>query len=372
MKGKATLQGVPVYQPGKPLEEVKREYGLDEVIKLASNENPLGCSPNVWESLQAERDFFALYPEGEAPLLKEKLAAHLQIEPQRLMFGNGSDEIIQMIGRTFLEPGDETVMADITFPRYKTQTLIEGGKAVEVPLIEGVHDLEGMAAALNERTRIVWICNPNNPTGTMISGEELTSFMKKVPPHVLVVLDEAYEEYVVDSNYPDGIHEVLKDPRVIVLRTFSKIYGLAAFRIGYGVMDPRLIQEMNRVREPFNVNRLAQRAAVAGLEDQDFVKKCRDTNREGLALFEKQLNKWNLSYFPSQGNFILMDTERDANEVFQALLAKGMIIRSGVPLGYPTHIRVTIGTREQNLRFLTELAQILDKPAPEDVDRSHE
>ncbi|SDW59332.1 histidinol-phosphate aminotransferase [Marininema mesophilum] len=355
MKVKAALQDIPVYQPGKPLEEVKREFGLDEVIKLASNENPFGCSPTVWESLSTERDFFSLYPEGGAPLLRQQLATHLKVEPERLIFGNGSDEIIQMIGRAFLEPGTETVMADITFPRYKTQALIEGAKAVEIPLKDGVHDLDGMAEAINERTRIVWICNPNNPTGTIITAEQLATFMKKVPPHVLVVLDEAYEEYVTDPEYPDGIKEVLANPRVIVLRTFSKIYGLAAFRIGYGVMDASLIQDINRVREPFNVNRLAQRAALAGLADQDFVNQCRKANREGIELFESHLTKLGLHYFPSQGNFVLMDTGRNADEMFHHLLTKGIIVRSGVSLGYPTYIRVTVGSQEQNIQFLNEL-----------------
>ncbi|MFC4078078.1 histidinol-phosphate transaminase [Salinithrix halophila] len=364
MKSKSVLQDVPVYQPGKPLEEVKQEYGLDQVIKLASNENPFGCSPKVWESLNVERDFFAIYPEGEAPLLRRELAARLDIGPEWLLFGNGSDEVVQMLARTFLEPGQESVMADITFPRYKTQVLIEGCKAVEVPLKNGVHDLEGMATAINEKTRIVWICNPNNPTGTIIDAEELAAFMEKVPEHVLVVLDEAYEEYVTDPAYPDSLSLVKKDPRVVVLRTFSKIYGLAAFRIGYGVMDPSLVAEMNRVREPFNANRLAQRAARAALDDPSFVDRCRQENRRGIEEFERQLKEWGLSYFPSQGNFLLLDTGRPAQDVFQCLLSKGIIVRSGAALGYPTHIRVTVGTPEQNRVFLAQLAVCLGKPAP--------
>ncbi|PTX59914.1 histidinol-phosphate aminotransferase [Melghirimyces profundicolus] len=361
MKPKRTLVGLPVYQPGKPLEEVKRELGLSEVIKLASNENPFGCSPKVWESLKEEESFTAMYPEGLAPELREELAGHLGVAPSKLIFGNGSDEVVQMIARTFMEPGDEAVMADITFPRYKTQTVIEGGTPVEVPLKNGVHDLKGMARAITERTRIVWICNPNNPTGTIIRREELESFLAEVPEDVLVVMDEAYHEYVDDPSYPDTVSLLDRDPRLIVLRTFSKIYGLAAFRIGYGVAAEAVVTELNKVREPFNANRLAQRAALAALGDQDFVRRCFEANRDGMKQIQSQLDEWGLPHFPSQGNFLLLDTGRPAEEVFQCLLRKGVIVRSGAALGYPTHLRVTIGNEKQNERFLDELAQCLGK-----------
>ncbi|MDR6224492.1 histidinol-phosphate transaminase [Desmospora profundinema] len=362
MKTKAAIRGLPVYQPGKPLEEVKRELGLSQVIKLASNENPFGSSKNVWNALLEERESLALYPEGQAPALRSELAAHLGVAEERLIFGNGSDEIIQMIARTFLEPESESVMADITFPRYETQVRIEGSRPVAVPLINGVHDLEAMADAVNERTRIVWLCNPNNPTGTYFSESELRRFLNRVPEHVLVVVDEAYYEYVTAEDYPDTLALAKTDPRLIVLRTFSKIYGLAAFRIGYAVAHPSIVTELDRVREPFNANRLAQRAALAALRDQDFVQHCRDANRQGLKEIEIQLDRWGLSWFPSQSNFLMLDTGRSSDEVFQCLLKRGIIVRSGSALGYPTHIRVTVGRPEQNRQFLEGLAACLDKP----------
>lgn len=363
MKAKTAVQGLPVYQPGKPLEEVKQEFGLTEVIKLASNENPFGCSERVWQSLQAERENLALYPEGQAPELRSQLAAHLGVKQERIVFGNGSDEIIQMIARAFLEPGAESVMAEVTFPRYDTQVRIEGARPVTVPMVDGTHDLEAMAAAVNERTRVVWLCNPNNPTGTYFTEAELRRFLDRIPPDVLVVMDEAYYEYVVAEDYPDTLTLAQSDPRLLVLRTFSKIYGLASFRIGYAVADQAIISELDRVREPFNANRLAQRAALAALGDQGFVQRCKDANRQGMKEIESQLERWGLSWFPSQANFLMLDTGRSSDEVFQELLQKGIIVRAGSALGYPTYIRVTVGRSEQNRLFLEGLASCLDKPS---------
>jgi histidinol-phosphate aminotransferase len=359
MKPKTTVQGLPVYQPGKPLEEVKRELGLEQVIKLASNENPFGCPPGVWDALTEVKDSLHLYPEGTAPELREKLAEHLEVDPRRLIMGNGSDEIVQMLARAYLERGTESVMADITFPRYETHTRIEGATPVRIPLKDGKHDLEAMKAAINEHTRIVWICNPNNPTGTIVTQEELERFLDDVPPHVLVVIDEAYHEYVTDPEYPDTISLLDYNPQIVILRTFSKIYGLAALRVGYGIGHPDVVKELNRVREPFNVNRLAQCAAIAALEDQTFVLYCRTQNRAGMKQITERLDEWGLSYFPAHGNFILLDTGFPADEVFRFLLKEGIIIRSGQALGFPTHIRVTIGTKDQNLRFLEALGQFL-------------
>ncbi|MBH8603377.1 histidinol-phosphate transaminase [Thermoactinomyces sp. CICC 10522] len=361
MQPKATVRGLPVYQPGKPLEEVKRELGLEEVIKLASNENPFGCSPKVWPALAGEQGRFHLYPEGLAPELREKLAEHLETDPRRIIFGNGSDEVVQMIARAYLEPGTESVMADRTFPRYETVVRIEGATPVKVPLKNGVHDLEGMLEAITEKTRVVWICNPNNPTGTIVSGDDLSDFLDRVPEHVLVVIDEAYYEYVTDPSYPDSLSLLDYNPQIVVLRTFSKIYGLAAFRIGYGVGHPDVITELNRVREPFNVSRLAQTAAIAALEDQSFVVYCRNQNRLGLKKITEKLEEWGLGYYPAHGNFLLIDTGFPAGEVFEALLRQGVIVRSGEALDFPTHIRVSIGTQEENERFLHSLAEFLKK-----------
>ncbi|MGA8943852.1 MAG: histidinol-phosphate transaminase [Thermoactinomyces sp.] len=359
MEPKASIRGLPVYKPGKPVEEVKREFGLNEVIKLASNENPFGCSPKVWPALSRIKDQFHIYPEGLAPELRMKLADYLETDPKRLLFGNGSDEIIQMIGRAYLEPGSESVMADLTFPRYETATRIEGAKPVKVPLREGIHDLQAMLDAITDQTRIVWICNPNNPTGTIVSHEELTRFVDQVPEHVLVVVDEAYYEYVTDSSYPDTLSLLDYHPQIIVLRTFSKIYGLAAFRAGYGVAHPDVVRELNRVREPFNLNRLAQQAAMAALDDESFLRYCRNQNRLGIKQITEQLDEWDLDYFPPHGNFILLDTGMPADEVYQGLLQQGIIVRSGAALGFPTWIRVTVGSEEQNRQFLLALRKFL-------------
>lgn len=236
---------------------------------------------------------------------------------------------------------------------------------MEVPLKEGRHDLEGMADAVTERTRLIWICNPNNPTGTMVSGAELEAFLERLPEHVLVVVDEAYFEYVEDPSYPDSLSLLTRDPRLLVLRTFSKIYGLAAFRIGYGVTSEGIVGELNKVREPFNTNRIAQRAARAALADQEFIQRCQKANREGIEQIQAQLVEWGLSAFPTQGNFLLIDTGRSGDEVYQSLLKQGIIVRAGVAPGYPTYIRVTIGNEEQNRLFLKGLAACLEKPFDE-------
>lgn len=354
---KPSVQGLPIYQPGKPLEEVQRELGLTDVIKLASNENPFGCSSKVSAALQQINDYYHQYPEATAPLLKKKLANHLNIDPNNIIFGNGSDEIIQMICRTFLEPEDESVMADITFPVYKTEVRIEGGVPVSIPLKDGVHDLEAMKNAITDKTKIIWICNPNNPTGTIVDQQALELFLQKIPNHVLVVLDEAYVEYVTDPSFPDSLSLLNHYPQLIILRTFSKIYGLAAFRIGYGIAHPEIISELHRVRPPFNTSRLAQQAALAALDDQDFVAKCKEVNTTERDRLIQQIKHWNLHYFPPQGNFILFDTGVPSAEAYQYLLERGIIVRSR--LAYPTYIRVTVGTPEQNNRFIEEFSEFI-------------
>lgn len=358
VSSKKSIQGLQVYQPGKTLEEVKKEYKLNSVIKLASNENPFGCSRKVLDGLLTKHEL-SLYPDGHMTQVREALAEHLEIDPRRLILGNGSDEIVQMICRTYLEPAVESVMGYPTFSRYETGIQIEGATPVKVPLKDGVHDLEAMLEKVNENTRIIWICNPNNPTGTIVGEKELEQFLDQLPDHVLVVLDEAYYEYVVDRSYPDSISLLDYNPQLIILRTFSKIYGLANLRIGYGVAHPDVIQELNRVRDPFNVNGIAQRAAILALEDQSHVEYCRRQNRLGMKQIEEKLNEWGIPYFPSQGNFILLDTGRPSKEAANFLLSQGIIIREGEALGYPTYIRVTIGSQEQNERFLLALKEFL-------------
>jgi len=359
---KSNIVHLPVYQPGKPIEEVKRELGLTEVIKLASNENPFGCSEAAKQAIMNELANTSLYPDGAAVALTEALAGHLGVGKDQIIFGAGSDEVILMIARAFLVPGDETIMADETFPQYKHNAEIEGAKIIEVPLKDGRHDLPAMLEKVTDKTKIVWICNPNNPTGTIVTKDELDAFMAKVPAHVLVVLDEAYCEYIGDPAYPNGIEYVKRHPNVISLRTFSKIYGLASLRIGYGIGRPEIIRYINQVREPFNTTRYAQAAAKAALEDTAFIAECKRRNAEGLAYLKAEFDRLGLRYFEPYGNFVMFDTGIPSQKVFDALLRKGIISRARWT-HYPTHIRITVGSAEQNRKFIEALEQVLQELA---------
>jgi histidinol-phosphate aminotransferase len=359
MEIKAQLRGLNPYQPGKSIEEVKRQYGLSDIIKLASNENPYGCSPAVKEAIINELGHLAVYPDGYARLLREKVAAHLGVKETQLIFGNGSDEVVQIISRAFLSAGTNTVMAAPTFPQYRHNAVIEGAEIREIPLVNGRHDLEAMLAAVDEKTRVVWICNPNNPTGTYVTEQELQSFLKRVPKHVLVVLDEAYYEYVMADDYPQTVPLLAQYDNLMILRTFSKAYGLAALRVGYGIASEALIQGMEPAREPFNTSSVAQAAAVAALDDQAFIRACSEKNREGLEMFYRFCDENGLRYYPSQTNFILIDFTIEGNEVFQYLLERGIIVRSGNALGFPTSVRITVGSKEQNERVISALAQMI-------------
>ncbi|WP_339186736.1 histidinol-phosphate transaminase [Paenibacillus sp. FSL R5-0490] len=362
MKPKSQIVNLPVYQPGKPIEEVKRELGLEQVIKLASNENPYGSSPAVLEAITREMTNISIYPDGSSVELTGVLAKHLGVERNNLIFGCGSDEIIALITRAFFLPGDETIMADQTFSVYKSNADIEGAVSIEVPLKDGTHDLSAMLAQINDKTKAVWVCNPNNPTGTIISEQELTAFMDRVPAHVMVILDEAYYEFVTDEAYPQSIPLIERYPNLVILRTFSKIYGLASLRIGYGIARPEIIDLINRVREPFNTSRFGQVAAKAALLDQDFVQECSKRNATDRDYLQNEFTRLGLSYFPSQGNFIMVDLNMPSAIAFQSLLKQGIIVRSGFNV-YPTYIRVSVGTSEQNRAFVTALENTLAEKA---------
>lgn len=358
MKPKSNIVNLPVYQPGKPIEEVKRELGLDEVIKLASNENPYGCSPKAKEAIIAELSNVSVYPDGGAAELTTALSEYLGVAKSSLIFGCGSDEVIALITRAFLVPGDETIMADQTFSVYKSNADIEGAVSIEVPLKNGVHDLDGMLAAVTDKTKIIWVCNPNNPTGTIVAERDLISFMDAVPSSVMVVLDEAYYEFVTDESYPQGVPLMEKYSNLVILRTFSKIYGLASLRIGYGIAQPEVITLINQVREPFNTNRSAQAAAKAAIGDQGFIEECCRLNAEGRDFLQKEFDRLGLSYFPSQGNFVMVDVKTSGKDVFDKLLRQGIIVRPGFA-HYPTYIRVSVGTPEQNQAFASVLEEVL-------------
>ncbi|OMP65859.1 histidinol-phosphate transaminase [Domibacillus epiphyticus] len=348
MKWKEQMLTLKAYQPGRTTDDVKKEYGLKEVVKLASNENPFGSSEKVRECIRSYADSFSIYPDGYTTSLRTELAEFLNIDEKQLIFGNGSDEIILMISRAMLEPGKNTVMATPTFPQYRHNAVVEGAEVREVELVNGAHDLDKMADAIDENTAIVWLCSPNNPTGIHITDTQLRAFLDSVPDDVFVVLDEAYYEYVTADDYYDALEIVKQYKNVIVLRTFSKIYGLAAFRVGYGFADESLIAQIDPVREPFNVNSLGQKAAAAGISDQSFIEMCRTENKAGLEQFYAFCREEKLEYYPSEANFILIDFKCDSNELFEYLMSKGYIVRSGAALGIPGTVRVTVGSKEQN------------------------
>jgi histidinol-phosphate aminotransferase len=363
MQWKEQILNLPPYKPGRSTDEVKRIYGLEKIVKLASNENPYGCSEKVIKELQNSFKALEIYPDGNATILREAVSKHVGVEPDQLIFGNGSDNLIQIISRSLLTPGTNTVMATPSFSQYKHNAVIEGAESRELPLINGEHDLDGMVKAIDQQTKVVWVCNPNNPSGVYISGEKLEGFLKQVPENVLVVFDEAYFEYATAEDYIDSVNLVNKYQNLIVLRTFSKIYGLASLRVGYGVANQKIISALEPVREPFNVNTIAQRAAAAALKDQSFVEESRQKNRQGIQQFYQFCQENNLDYYPSQGNFILIDFKLDGNEVFQYLMERGFIVRSGKALGFPTSVRVTVGSKEQNEGVISMMKQLLQEKA---------
>ncbi|KMK76430.1 histidinol-phosphate transaminase [Alkalihalobacillus pseudalcaliphilus] len=356
---KSQLLSLPPYQPGKPMEEVKKELGLERVIKLASNENPYGASTHVTAALQQSLTALSIYPDGYAALLREKVANFLNVQEEQLIFGNGSDEVIQFLCRALLTSEDNMVTADPTFSQYKLNATIEGAKVKEVALVNGVHDLEAMLAAIDEKTKIVWVCNPNNPTGTYVNETAFTRFLAQVPEHVLVVSDEAYYEYVDANDYPETIPLLVDYPNLVVLRTFSKAYGLASLRIGYGVGNANFIRSIDPVRPPFNNTSLAHIAALNALDDQAFITNCVQKNQVEMKKMESFCQKHQLTYFPSETNFLLIDFQRKGNDVFHYLLKEGIIVRSGEALGYPTYARITIGTEEENILLIQALEKML-------------
>ncbi|MFC7370521.1 histidinol-phosphate transaminase [Fictibacillus iocasae] len=359
MQPKTQLTSLKPYQPGKPIEEVKKEFGLSKIVKLASNENPYGCSPLAKKAIEDELNSLHLYPDGYAAGIREKVADYIGVGQDEIIFGNGSDEIVQILCRAYLSAGTSTVMPAPTFPQYRHNAVIEGAEIREISLVDGDHDLESMLGAIDESTKIVWLCNPNNPTGTYITKDDFDAFMKKVPRDVLVVSDEAYFEYVGAEDYPDTVPFLNEYENLIILRTFSKAYGLASLRIGYGLANASVIQAIEPAREPFNTSRIAQAAALAAIDDQDFIADCRKKNNEGLKQYYDFCEEHSLFYYPSETNFILININGDSDEVFMHLLRHGYIVRSGSALGFPGFIRITVGSSEENKEILSLLAVYL-------------
>ncbi len=361
MKIKKSILDLIPYPPGKPIEELTREYGIQKVIKLASNENPLGPSPKALEAIRSALSQLHRYPDGSGYYLKESLGRYLGLKPEQILLGNGSNEIIDLALRTFLRPGFEVVSPTPSFLVYGKVVQAMGGKNVLVPLKRFTVDLGAALNRIGPRTQIVIVNNPNNPTGTIIKKKEWERFLKAVPSRILILLDEAYVDFVEDPEYPDGINYLNSETNLIVIRTFSKAFGLAGLRIGYGLTRADLADYINRVRQPFNVNSLAQAGARGALEDLDFYEQTRSLVRKGKKDLERGLTRMGLSYLPSQTNFILIRVPLKAQAVYEAMLRKGVIIRSMKSYGLEDYIRVNAGLPEENRCFLKALKQVLSR-----------
>ncbi|MBM7615348.1 histidinol-phosphate transaminase [Alkaliphilus hydrothermalis] len=358
IKFRPEIKDLVPYKPGKPIADVKREYGLDEVTKLASNENPLGYSPKVKEAILSVVDELHLYPDGNITLLREAIAKKFNAKASQVLPSSGSDEMVDITSKTFLNPGDEVILADVTFPRYLSTAIMMGATPVVVPLKNFFYDLETMKSKITDKTKLIWLCNPNNPTGTMHTEEAIYDFLDSVPKDVVVVYDEAYREFVTREDYLQDSTVLLdKYPNVIIMRTFSKAYGLAALRVGYTMASEEIINNLNKVRGPFNVNTIAQVAAIAALEDQDFIKKSYEVNLEGKEYLYKQFEEMGIEYAPSETNHIFFNGKIECQELFTELQKRGMIIR---PM-YGTYSRVSIGTMPQNELFIKLYKELLNK-----------
>ncbi len=348
------------YVPGKPIEEVERELGISNIIKLASNENPVGPSPKAVEAMSAACKSVALYPDGSCFALRQAVSEHLGVEPECLSFGTGSDELIREIGNVFLVQGDTVVQVDPSFSQYEGAATANDCECIMVPLTpEFEFDVDAVIDCIDQRTKLVFLPNPNNPTGTILTHSQMERILFAMPEHAILVLDEAYYEYVECDEYPNGLQWIKEGKNVILLRTFSKIYGLAGLRLGYAVARPELIELIERIRLPFNVSSVVQAAAIAALADQEHVASVRRINVEGRDSLYKALDQMNLPYTPSEANFVWIDTKTNCKQVFQEMLKRGVIIRTGDIFGCPTHIRITIGTSSENDRCIAALGEAL-------------
>jgi histidinol-phosphate aminotransferase len=355
------------YSPGKPISEVKRELGLDRVVKLASNENPLGPSPKAVAALQLAAQEANSYPDGAAHDFRETVSAKFGVPYSQIIVGNGSDELIHLLGLVFLDgPDDEVIVGHPSFVRYDAAAFLAGSKLVRVPLDgEYRHDLAAMLSAVTPRTKLLFIANPNNPTGTLVTKDSLEVLLENLPDHVTVILDEAYYEFAKDEpGYPSSTDYILAGRNVVGLRTLSKAYGLAGIRLGYGFAPPSIADAINRAREPFNVNALAQVAGVAALGDDEHVRRTIENNRIGMKRIAQVLVGLGAHVVPSHANFVFADIGQPARPVFQALLERGIIVRSGEMFGSPTCIRVSVGTEEENELFAKAIEEVLQRPVP--------
>ncbi|MGF2734519.1 histidinol-phosphate transaminase [Marinobacter sp. DUT-1] len=355
------VQALSPYQPGKPIEELARELGLKpaEIIKLASNENPLGPSEKAVAAAREALSELCLYPDGNGFDLKKALSERFGVGMNQITLGNGSNDVLEVIARCFADTDSEVVFSQYAFAVYPLVTQAIGAKGVSVPAKDWGHDLDAMADAVTERTRLVFVANPNNPTGTVHTADAIESFLAKIPEDVLVVLDEAYCEYLTGIEYPDGLELLERFPNLIVCRTFSKAWGLAALRVGYSISSPAIADILNRVRQPFNVDTVALAAATAVLGDEDYLNRSREVNAEGLKQLADGFDRMGLPYIPSAGNFIAVEVGEQALAIYHALLEHGVIVRPIAGYGMPEHLRVSVGLAKENERFLDALAEAL-------------
>ena len=356
------IDKITPYSTGKRIDEVARELGLNPVhfVKLASNECPLGPSPKAVEAIKKFAAEVHRYPDGSAFLLKNKLAEHLSVTPDQLIIGTGSNEIIEFIGHCFMNKNNSTVISKHSFAIYKILAIMFGSEYIEVPMNKFTHDLEAILKNIKEDTRVIFICNPNNPTSTIVSENEIDNFMNRVPDDILVVFDEAYKE-ITQGQLPDTLKYVNKGKNVIVLRSFSKSYGLAGLRIGYGISSPEIIHALNKSRQPFNVNLLAQIAALHALDDQEFIEKSKETYRLGIEQITKACDSMNIEYEQPHANFIFIKVGGDEQKIYSKLLNKGVIVRPLNGYNLPGYIRVSIGTKKENEKFIKSLKEVLNK-----------
>jgi len=353
------IRAIAPYQPGKPISELERELGISGIVKLASNENPLGASPKAVAAARAALDEIGLYPDGNGFALKDALVQRYGVTHEQIALGNGSNDLLELAARAFLTVGDKAVYSDHSFAVYALATQGVGATGISVPASNFGHDLEAMgAAAAAQGAKIIFIANPNNPTGTFVPGDELHAFLRKLPASILVKLDEAYNEYLPEDCRYDSVSWLREFPNLIISRTFSKAYGLASLRVGYALGNPQVIDLMNRVRQPFNVNSMALAAAVAALEDSDFLQQSYDLNRRGMAQITTGLTRLGLEFIPSYGNFVSFRID-NAMQVFRRLLELGVIVRPVASYAMPDYLRVSIGLETENEKFLSALQQIL-------------
>ncbi len=361
IKPPSYVSEIKPYVPGKPIEELERELGITDSVKLASNENPIGPSVKAMKALLETimtpdvSSGINRYPDGSGYYLKKAISEKLSVKEDEIILGNGSNELIDIAVRTFIQPGDEVIMGNPSFVVYFSSVHAQGAKAVQVPLKNYTHDLDAMADAITPKTKMIFIANPNNPTGTISKKEELKRLMERVSDNILIVADEAYIEYVTDPEYAESMEYFRNGKNVLILRTFSKIYGLAGLRIGYGIAPTYIITEMNKLRPPFNTSTLAQKAALAAIQDDEHVHASRAVNENGKQYLYEELDKMGIKYIPSQANFIYMILEQNSSEIYENLLREGVIIR---PVGQK-EIRVTIGLPEQNRRFIESMSKFM-------------